>query len=463
MKTLKYLMMMLMGVLMLSACSDDDEGSGSSAMTINAIYLEDVESSVPDREVTFARLGQLIRIEGSGFKGLQKIYVNGYDTYFNNALYTDNNVWVTLDSDTPIADAEDSVRNTIQLVKKNSSITYEFTVRAAAPSITNVDNTLPQAGELVTVTGTNLQEITSITLPGGIVITEGIESDEDGEWFTFTMPSGVTESGCITCEGANGTAQTADYFNNFDCYIINFEEDGHGVQGSWSATFSADDLVDDPLNSGRGKVVQLIPESYLEENGAVSAGVSNIAGWWTAGNDESTDDWTRMTSYIDASTAVGDLALQFDIYCPEEWNLTGQLEITLQNNLSNYGWGSSCTTPSSEYYNTAYAWVPWMDETTGESEAFTTGEKWITITVPLTKFGNYSEDDTSATLQTVITDRNSGSYRNFGFLFCNSDVDFDGDGEVDYPASACSLKVYLDNFRIVPNNSVTVSDYPEDE
>ena len=458
MKTLKYMTCMLVALLTFSACSDDDD-AGSSTMAISSIYLEDVDSSVPDREVTFARLGQLIRIEGSGFKGLKKIYVNGYDTYFNNALLTDNNVWVTLNSSTPIAEAEESVRNTIQLVKDNASLTYEFTIRAAAPTITSVDNTLPQVGELVTVTGTNLQEITSVTLPDGVVVTEGITSDEDGEWFSFTMPSGVTSSGSITCEGANGTAITADYFNNMDCYIINF--DGLGEQGSWSATFSADDLVDDPLNSGRGKVVQLIPESYLESNGAVSAGVSNINGWWTAGNDATTDDWNRMTSYIDASTLAGDVALQFDIYCPEEWNLTGQLEITLQNNLSNYGWGSGCTQPSDDYYNQAYAWVPWMDEETGENVGAFQATKWTTITVPLTKFGNYSGDNDTHTFQNVIDDRNAGSYRNFGFLFCNSDVTFSDD--IVYPASACSLKIYLDNFRIVPNNSVTVSDYPEDE
>ncbi len=458
MKTLRYIMYVLMAVLTLSACSDDDS-SGSATMTINRIFLEDVESSVPDREVTFARLGQLIRIEGSGFTGLRKIYINGYDTYFNNALLTDNNVWVTLNSKTPVADADESVRNTIQLVKDNAQLTYEFTIRASSPTITGVDNTLPQVGELITVTGTNLQEITSVTLPGGVVVTDGITSDEDGEWFAFTMPSGVTSSGAITCVGANGTAISPDYFNNMNCYIINF--DGLGEQGGWSATFTSDDLVDDPLNSGRGKVVQLIPDSYLAENGAVSAGVSNIKGWWTAGNDAATDDWNRMTSYIPAETLVSDLALQFDIYCPEAWNLTGQLEITLQNNLSTYGWGSAGTRPSDEYINQAYAWVPWMDESTGENTGAFQTTGWTTITVPLSKFGNYSGEGDTHTFQDVIDDRNAGSYRNFGFMFCNSDVTFSDD--IAYPASACSLKIYLDNFRIVPNNSVTVSDYPEDE
>jgi hypothetical protein len=114
-------------VALLTACSDDDNGSGAP-LAINKVYLEDVNApdSVYDREVTFARLGQLIRIEGSGFTGLKKIYINGYDTYFNNALLTDNNVWVTLNAKTPVDKAEESVRNTITLVKDNGQLTLQL-------------------------------------------------------------------------------------------------------------------------------------------------------------------------------------------------------------------------------------------------------------------------------------------------------------------------------------------------
>ena len=44
-------------------------------IVVNKVYLENYESSVPDREVEFARLGQLIRLEGSGFMGMKKVFV----------------------------------------------------------------------------------------------------------------------------------------------------------------------------------------------------------------------------------------------------------------------------------------------------------------------------------------------------------------------------------------------------
>ena len=440
---------------LLTACSDDDDVQ-SVQMTISKVYLQDVDAKdeVYDREVDFARLGQMIRIEGSGFTGLKKVFINGYDTYFNNALMTDNNVWVTLDKKTPVDKADESVRNTIVFVKDNTQTTYEFTVRASAPSITSVDNTLPKAGEKVTVYGANLQETTKITLPGGVEITSGIESDEDGEWYAFTMPSGVTAAGSIISEGANGTAMTPAYFNEFRAFIIDF--DGTGEMGAWSATFGAEDLVDDPLNSGRGKVCQLIPESFLA-NGAVADGVSNIKGFWTAGNGNDNDDWNRMTSVIPGTTRVDSVALQFDVYVPEAWDLSGQMVITIQNNLSNYGYGSACTKYSAQYTNQAYAWVPWLDRETGDHKAFTTGERWQTVTIPLSQFGNYTNGEIDWTFQNVIDDRNSGSYRNFGILFCNADIEFSE--KITYPSSPFSQKIYVDNFRIVPNTAITVSDF----
>ena len=461
MKKLKYIWTLYLVLLSIGfiACNEDDKyfdkDVQNSPITISKIYLEDAESTVPDREVTFARLGQIIRIEGSGLYGVKTVYINGYDTYFNRTYVSDKSMLVQLNSKIPVTDAEESVRNTIRLVQDGAETVYEFTIRAASPTISNIDNTLPQVGEKVIVYGNNLQETNKITLPGGIEVTD-ITSDEDGEWYSFIMPADVTESGSITSEGANGIAITPACFNNNDCYVINFDE--KGVLGSWSATYSSTDLVDDPLNSGRGKVAMLIPQSRLDEGG-VKAGERTLV-WFTAGNDEPTDDWTRMTSFIPENTQASQIALQFDAYIPEAWGGTGQMEITLQNNLSNYGYGSVETTfTTSIDYPTAMVWVPWLVD--GENVPYTTGDRWVTITIPLTKFGKYSDEGGSHTFAEVISDRNAGSYRNFGFLFCNSDLKYSE--ELTFEASNFNQKLYVDNFRIVPNANVTVSDYPDEE
>lgn len=464
MKKTKYFwtLCLVMLAFVFTSCSDSDSSGSSSKMTIDKIFLENVDDKVnKDREVDFARLGQLLRIQGSGFTGLKKIYVNGYETYFNNALMTDNNVWVTLNADTPVDKADESVRNTIKFYKSDDNIlVYSFVIRAAAPSISAVDNTLPMAGETVKVSGANLQETTKVTLPDGTEITDGIESDEDGEWFSFVVPTSadLSVAGSITSEGANGTAISPAFFNDFRCFITDF--DGKGELGSWSATYGSSDLVDDPLSTGRGKVAMLVPQSVLDAGG-LDAG-SNAKLWATAGNDNANDDWTaRMYSYIPAETSAADVALQFDIYCPEEWNGSGQLEFSLQNNLSNYGYGSGCTKYSSQYTNTATVWVPWLNAD-GSTTAWTTSDRWQTVTIPMTAFGNYDpEKAPETTFQKICEDRNSGSYRNFLFLFVNSDLEFSD--AIIHKSSTFNQKIYIDNIRVVSIKTIAVSDFDDAE
>ena len=66
MKTLRYIWMLCLAVVAVgfTSCDDDDEASGSSAITVTQIYLEDADATVTDRPVDFVRLGQTIRIEG---------------------------------------------------------------------------------------------------------------------------------------------------------------------------------------------------------------------------------------------------------------------------------------------------------------------------------------------------------------------------------------------------------------
>ena len=446
-----------------SACSDDDGDAypgGDRPVVVTAIYLEDADATVKDRKVEFARLGQVIRLEGSGFGGTRKIYVNGYETYFNTALVTDQNMVLQLLSKTPISDADPEVRDKIQFVKSSGTYSVDFTIRAASPSISGISNSLPQVGETVTVYGANLQETTELTLPGGIKVTD-IQSDEDGEWYSFVMPDGVTEGGHIYSTGANGDAQTPDFFNQSKGLILNF--DGAGTQGfwSWSETGSMindEDLVDDPLNTGRGKVCKIIPDRLLAEG--IAPLKSRATECWTAGNGNDADDWTHFVTegLFEGTTPLTEIAFQFDVYCPQPWSGTGQIEISAQNNASWTGYGSSETKSSTTQI---FVWVPWLGED-GSVTPFQT-DGWQTVTIPLSKFSKYAnmldEGDTPV-FQNIIDDRNAGSYKNFGMGFVNTDIAI---GETTIEAQNAKFEIYLDNWRIVPYKSVTISDFPDEE
>lgn len=459
-------------VLCFAACSDDDDKADNSPITFKAVYLQDNKSSVPDRLVDFVRLGQTIRIEGSGFTGLRKIYVNGYETYFNPMYVTDTNVLLQLSAKTPITNADEADRNKIRFVKTGTSEEYTIAIRSAAPSISSIDITLPMPGETVTVTGSGLQEVTQVNLPGGVSVTTNIVSDEDGKFFTFVMPSGVTEGGAIHVIGANGEVRSANYFNYTSCMLLDF--DGKGSQGAWSwsetgsmlgASDNTDDdgnitqrdeRVDDPANSGRGKCMQMIPDRILNNaDGGILPTKTRCTEVWTAGTGNADDDWTRMYSYIPAATPVTEVAFQFDVLVPDAWSGTGHIEIVLYNNFNFSGIGSDDDGNRTAFY------VPYIQG--GEMVPFQ-ATRWQTVTIPFSEFGYYAkqikEEEVVPTFQNVVEDRLAATYQNLGMGIVNNDFTYGG---VSVTSSLFNQKIYVDNWRIVPYTVEATTDFPEDE
>ncbi len=466
MKNLKCMWLLCVALLSVAfvSCNKEDEYFNeeyqSVPIVINKIYLEDYESSVPDREVEFARLGQLIRVEGSGLFGMKKVFINGYETYFNRAYVTDNSMLIQINTKTPVVDAEPELRDKIRFVKNETETTYDFLIRAASPTISGVNLTLPMPGETVVVSGTNLHETVKATLPGGVVVTE-ITCDEDGEWYSFVMPEGVAEGGYIYSEGAHGFAQTPAYFNEKRGLILDF--DAVGTQGGWDATYTAEQLVADPLNSGRGNVVPAVPEEVVAEGG-IAAGATG-KGWFTAGGEKGawsapTEDWAAaFGELIPLDTPVAEVALQFDIYVPEEWS-TGMLEFTFQNNLSSYGYGSTETSNTTNIeYPTAVVWIPWLTADNGKEPYRTDG--WVTVTIPVNTVGKYQNTEKELTFGDVCADRAVASYANFGMFLVNNEVALSE--TLVYKPEVFAQMVYVDNWRLVPYESVIVSDYPEEE
>ncbi|GAA5021064.1 hypothetical protein GCM10011506_03490 [Marivirga lumbricoides] len=432
--------------LALFACSEDDfEGA---PITVNAIYLQDVNSEVEDREVTFVRLGQLIRIEGSGFRGLKRVFINGYQTGFNPAYLSDNSFLIRVSPDTPTIEASDDVRNKITLANDSYETTIDFEIRSSAPSISSISHTMPNPGELITVYGSGLIEVTKVIFPGEVEVTEGITFDEeDGEFFTVTMPEGVAETGgSILIETANGDAASPAYFNFKQGVILNF--DGMGEMAQFGNTITSDQLESAVIGEGNVSQGTYVPHRTADI-AAFPAGSNRLSEVFTTGEE----NWrTQFTDFFPASTALEELAFQFDIYVPNEWE-SGYLQILLINNFNGGEWTGG-----------TYNYVPWIVD--GEREPFET-DGWITVTVPFTDFYLFEDDDEEFTFEDVLTLRETADYANFGIFFNNTDVNLGnvtrGSSEVIFPAFETSVDVYTDNWRIVSLEVPTITDFPEED
>ncbi|RYJ42077.1 hypothetical protein [Flavobacterium beibuense] len=128
------------------SCSDDDSSASTSAPEINSIALSADENLEP-LEVGYAN--NMYAIQGVGFSTLQKVYFNDTDTYFNPTLVTENTIFVTIDKDTPYADAS----NELKIVTKYGTAVYPFIVAPPAPELRSFQPVNAADGEVVTLLG----------------------------------------------------------------------------------------------------------------------------------------------------------------------------------------------------------------------------------------------------------------------------------------------------------------------
>lgn len=429
----KYILLLaglLVTAFAFNACDDDKDDGSNTPLKINKVFLENAQSTVPDREVTFARLGQIIRLEGSGFTGVTKAFVNGKSCYFNPVFVTDNSMMVQISSDVPTIEASDEVRNTIRIEKRaDNFLVYNFEVRASAPSVTSISHTLPQAGDEITITGTGLQGVESITFPGNVVVSKGqgiVSDDEEGKWCTVVVPEGVSsDGGSILVTGANGGAYSPACFNYRKGLIHNFDD----VQNySWGSNIDNTALTD-VLPSDRKPQSQ---GGYQVFNSTGSLAAGSDQRFWLNSNVLMT-----VMSAIPASTAVADCGIQMDIYVDGEWN-SGIIRFVMAD-----GWGSSryCMLYQPVYINKVY-----------DKTAFVNPGCWFTVTLPF----SLSADFEGKTLGDVIAQMSSASYKQSGPWFENSGIT-----DVFDPLPATG-KVYFDNIRVVPLNTPTYSDFPDE-
>lgn len=445
-----FLMGVLLCTLGFTACDDDDSSGSKSPVRIHKVYLQDASSSVPDREVDFARIGQIIRIEGSGFTGMKRVYINGYNTYFNPVYVSDGSMLVSIGRSTPIADAEPEDRNTIRLMKEGSEDTFSIEIRAAAPTITNISHTSPKAGENIIIYGTGLLEIDRIVFPGDIEVTTGITSDAEGEFCIVTVPDGVSgQGGSIFLEGANGGAYSPAYFNFHPGVFLNFDDVGE--IGSWGTTLSEDDLLSTPVGEGTTSQGNYIPHRP-ERIGSFGVNTNRCTEVWTSGDE----NWRSLfTPYIPADTPVDQVAFQFDMYVPDIWTATGYLKVLLVNNYNGGVWQGA-----------VYNYIPWLAD--GEILPYQS-DSWRTVTIPFSDFYAFSDPEGNYTFEDVLQVREEATYPNFGFYFENTHFTLanvtgnSSDSEIEFDSAETSISVFTDNWRVVSLETPSYSDFPEED
>ncbi len=433
----------LAAVVALTSCEQDNTVEGNNlAPVITQIYLQDGQSeNTIDRPVVFARLGQTIRIGGQNLLNVVKVYINGYDTMFNQTLMSEESMIVQINSRVPVMDADPAVRNTIRVVKRDGKeTTFEFEIRASMPTVSAISHTLAQAGEKIRITGSNMHEASEVIFPGSIA-GEVLAFDEDGEWVDVIVPEGIATSGSVSVVGANGTATSAPFFNFKQGILHNFDD---VVNNSWSAG------MENPIIEV-GEAVAVPADASLPKsqgrfhtfNSGGNLGSADQRYWLNSSN------CIGIMAAIPGSTMADMCGIQMDIFVEGAWN-SGIIRMTMVDGMGDSR-GCMVYTPIYPGYQVT------ADGVSGEvkTDAFVNPGCWFTITMP---FSLAASDFAGKPLMDITGAMAGAAYLQCGPWFDNKIAQLPTGAQ-----AAATQKIYFDNVRIVPLEAPVATDYPEDE
>ena len=339
----KYFIVLLAvtGLLVQYACKKENSGKKPSIERIRAI------SPAPDDSVLTAAIpGQIVVVQGANLKGASRVLFNGFPAAVNSALFSDNNLVVTIP-----AIAWDSIPdgklNTVEVITPNGSANYSFSITAPVPSVTSLSNEMAMAGSTLIINGNNFYGISKVIFPGGIEVDNPTVSGITQ--ITLTVPPGITTGGPIQLVGTYGTGTSILLFNDLTTGMLTTFDDGNYSWGAYEITSDAGLF---PGNMGS--------YAHIAVPGGVGAG---DFAWYDGKRSINTNGLTWIpTDHL--GDPLGSYALKFEMSLKQPWS-AGSFYI-----VKDYDWTYLAR------------FEPWT--TNGGAPVTTNG--WITVTIPLTQF-----------------------------------------------------------------------------
>jgi len=292
--------------------------------------------------------GQWVVLTGQNLKNATQITFDGVPATYNSALFSDTYAVVQVPSVIPFPSVPADKLNTIQYVTPEGTTTFAFNVVSPPPTLTAISNENANKGDVVTISGTNLFLIKSLTF-AGTSITNYI-SRNDGTALTFVLPE-LTQAGIVKITTQSGSVTTLYNVNDVESGMLcNFDDINTLSWGPSNVTNSST-----LFPGGRGNYAQLT---------ATNVG-ANDNSWWNGGRGINLNavQWVPTTAMNDT---VSHYALKFEINVPDAWNV-GTLFVAV-----NYGWT----------YIARYS--PWLNAN-GTTTAYISGG-WRTVIIPFSEF-----------------------------------------------------------------------------
>ncbi|HEY4785746.1 MAG TPA: glycan-binding surface protein [Bacteroidales bacterium] len=373
-----------------------------------------------------------IRIQGTGFTGLRKVIVNGFNSYINPNYVLDNSITFQLSDSIPTGpDVKvDSLLNTIQVVTVHGSATYRnFVLKNPnkMPGISSVSYTMPNVGDIIYINGNYLDNSTEVSFPNGsnARIPATILANSRTQ-IKVQVPAGAGSTGAIKVVNGSGDIffSPSYMFYKSGVFMHSFKEPSVVTGSPNNVTYYNSAQIQTATGLASN------PDSAL----SIPAAAGNVAvttsnawtGFFRFLANKGFQNVINKGGDITGSTSIANLAIQFDLYVNQPWK-SGVLALRMDKNQGgiNQVW--------------IYNIEPW---TTTAPLTFTNG--WTTITIPFSNFTGLGLGTLDAYITQITTQYASGTHSLLGFV--NQDIN--ADGHTATPLTGFQL--FIANLRLVP-------------
>ena len=407
--------------LALTACSDQPDKYEPTDGSPQVQYIRLPAS--PDSIITQSYMQRTICLVGNNLRSIRRLFFNDREALLNSSFITDNTLLVDIPGDIPSA-----VTDKIYMVNGDGdTTTYAFHVIVPPPSVMAMSCEYAPAGEEVTITGDYFiqdpYKPLQIRFNDNSLAVTDIKSISKNS-ITFTMPTGAT-SGRVVVESVYGKGESAFVYKDTRNIIFDFDgshggmKQGHGWRAGNIRTGGIDGSY---LFFGGVKMLGKVGATWAEDNFAMNYWPEPAAGFPEISSIPS------IKAMLDTCN-IADLALKFECRVPanKAWSASALQAIFTGNS------DVTMATANSQYYSNANLprglWIPWQ-----ASGSYNTGNKWVTVTMPLSAFNKTGDGQTASSPLT--------KERLTGFTF------FLWSGGVE--GTDCEPELFIDNVRLVP-------------
>ena len=450
----------VIGAVSLTSCKDEPDKYEVQSGTPSVDYIRCLSSEIvgnndaADTHYTNGELveeaspSSVIALVGSNLRSVVEVKFNDQTAILNTSYMTDNSLIVSVPKSVPT-----KVTDVIYLKNENGDVVeVPFHVIIPAPDIAGMDCEYTDPGEETTLTGQYFVDDPSTPLAIYFKDEEGnnVEATikdiaSDYSSVKVVIPESAVE-GSITATSIYGTSTSTFHYKDTRGMLFDFDTPNSatgGVLGNhgWHArTITSDDT------SLSGNYVQLGPAT-LDEAAGWNDGDFSFEYWpgnWEDPETYTAADGPRLTDVADFKNWQS-MALKFELYVPKDnpW-MAGALQIIpAPVTVVSYGnagavdvygnvlGGCNNTFISGDGVDVPRAmYRPWT--TTG---SYDTGDKWVTVTVPLSSSFTFNASGGAA------TDKLSAdSFASLTMFLCGGGIN----------GTECNPILKIDNIRVVP-------------